>query len=148
MGLNNLPYEFAHNNVVHSATGGTPFSIVTVRLIIRASHKLKQRKCGPFKITKKINHNAYVVDLHWMGNISRTFNVANLDNYLPDCWLGYPDHNLRLSSLPVEVIDGVSGELRCSLEPSPLAVSPLLKKRHITRLQFHGRVYDRVSSFV
>jgi hypothetical protein len=44
--------------------------------------KLRQRKYDPFSILKKINDNAYVVDLP-RENISNTFNVAYLSLYRP-----------------------------------------------------------------
>ena len=47
--------------------------------------KLQQRKYGPYQIVKKINNNAYVVDLStWMG-------------FHPDMNLGYPESNSRTS---------------------------------------------------
>ncbi|WVZ71795.1 LOW QUALITY PROTEIN: hypothetical protein U9M48_020334 [Paspalum notatum var. saurae] len=43
--------------------------------------KLRQRKYGPFSILKKINNNAYAVDLPRKMNISNTFNVADISLY-------------------------------------------------------------------
>lgn len=43
--------------------------------------KLKARANGPFRIIKKINENAYKIDLPGDYNISTTFNVAILTLY-------------------------------------------------------------------
>jgi hypothetical protein len=51
------------------------------RLPIGVHGKLRQRRCGRFSILKKINDNAYVVDLPREMNISNTFNVADLTPY-------------------------------------------------------------------
>jgi len=65
--------------------------------------KLRQRKYGPFSILKKINDNAYVVDLPRKMNIFNTFNVADLSLYHPQQHL-YKD-NSRSSFNQVEEND-------------------------------------------
>nr|GEZ69083.1 hypothetical protein [Tanacetum cinerariifolium] len=55
--------------------------------------KLKPRGDGPFRVLKKINDNAYKIELTGHYNVSTTFNVANLSPYKgdsddePDSWL-------------------------------------------------------------
>jgi hypothetical protein len=51
------------------------------RLPAGTSGKMKNKKNGPCKIIKKINDNAYVVDLPNNLAISSTFNVANIFEY-------------------------------------------------------------------
>ena len=47
----------------------------------RTVKKLHARSAGPFKILKKINSNAYVVDLLPDFGISYTFNIEDLVSY-------------------------------------------------------------------
>jgi len=53
------------------------------RLLTGVSGKLRNKKYGPCKILKKINDNAYVVDLSKDLAISPTFNVADIFEYFP-----------------------------------------------------------------
>jgi len=53
------------------------------RLPTGVSGKLRNKKYGPCKILKKINDNAYVVDLPKDLAVSSTFNVAEIFEYFP-----------------------------------------------------------------
>jgi hypothetical protein len=66
--------------------------------------ELKSCKYGPFRITRKINDNAYVVKLPNDMLISNTFNAAEMFKYHPDDPL-YGDNNSKRSFSEVEEID-------------------------------------------
>ncbi|GJR00112.1 hypothetical protein Tco_0523096, partial [Tanacetum coccineum] len=46
--------------------------------------KLQPRADGPFQVLKRINDNAYKIDLPGTYNVSATFNVADLSPYVTD----------------------------------------------------------------
>lgn len=46
--------------------------------------KLQSRSDGPFRVLKRINDNAYKIDLPGEYNVSATFNVADLSPYVTD----------------------------------------------------------------
>ena len=107
--------EFSYNNSKHRSTGRSPFSIVYTkvpthvvdlvklpsRLPLGVKGKLRQRRYGPFSIVRKINDNAYVIDLPSDMGISNTFNVADLTLYHPEEAL-YEDNSRASSKQPGE----------------------------------------------
>jgi hypothetical protein len=71
------------------------------RLPLDIKGKLRQRKYGPFSILRRINDNAYMIDLPAEIGISNTFNVADLTIYHPEEAL-YEDNSRSSSKQPRE----------------------------------------------
>ena len=67
------------------------------RISAGAYNKLKPKKCGSFKIVKKISDKAYIMNLPSDMVMSKTFNVSDLYKYHPSKQL-YLDYNSRTSS--------------------------------------------------
>lgn len=84
-------------------------------------NRLKHKKFGPCRVVKKINDNAYVVELSDGMLISHTFNVVDIFEYhTPDEAL-YPNISSRSSFLPSgEEFDstGVTPGMKGPLEDS------------------------------
>ncbi|KAK1595958.1 hypothetical protein QYE76_059205 [Lolium multiflorum] len=96
-----LPHaEFAYNRAKHSTTARSPFmkkervfeegDLVWIhlrkeRFPQERNSKLKPRGDGPFKVLKRINNNAYVIDIPTSKYlVSNTFNVSDLSPYHGD----------------------------------------------------------------
>ncbi|KAL4556795.1 hypothetical protein LXL04_034957 [Taraxacum kok-saghyz] len=50
----------------------------------RRASKLQPQADGPFKVIKRINDNAYKIDLPSHYNVSAAFNVTDLSLFLPE----------------------------------------------------------------
>ena len=97
------------------------------RFPIGTYNELKDKKYGPFQITKKINNNAYVVAFTPDMNMSSTFNVADLDEYYPS---NAPDNgNSWLSSFQVGETD-VEQTVMAFLDSYAILKSSHKAKRH------------------
>ena len=67
--------------------------------------KLQAKKFGPFQILKKINDNAYVIDLPADWKISSTFNVSDIHAYYPPDDVDVQETHSRTSAFQEEGTD-------------------------------------------
>jgi len=94
------------------------------RFPFQRKSKLMPRADGPFEILKRVNDNAYKVNLPRDYEVSATFNVANLSPYLED------DHllNLRANS-PQQGEDDGGPSMEPHHEPQGSQRSPILHSK-------------------
>ncbi|GJU80168.1 putative quercetin 3-O-methyltransferase 1 [Tanacetum coccineum] len=95
--------------------------------------KLKPRGDGPFRVLKKINDNAYKIELPGHYNVSATFNVADLSPYKgdsddePDSWSSLfqegEDDAVAVNER-VNVTMYTRGRKKAEAEPAPPAHDP------------------------
>jgi hypothetical protein len=76
------------------------------RLPAGTSGKMKNKKYGPCKIIKKINDNAYVVDILDNLAISSTFNVADIFEYFPPEDSGSNSRTIYFQEWEIDVAPG------------------------------------------
>ncbi|GJT22651.1 hypothetical protein Tco_0892588 [Tanacetum coccineum] len=86
------PFEVVYGQNLITPLDLVPVSEVEVGFRLGSFGKLKPRGDGPFSVLKKINNNAYKIELPSHYNVSATFNVADLSPYKgdsddePDSW--------------------------------------------------------------
>ncbi|GKA31233.1 RNA-directed DNA polymerase [Tanacetum coccineum] len=80
--------------------------------------KLKPRGDGPFRVLKKINDNAYKIELPGHYNVSATFNVADLSPYKGDSD-DEPDSGSSLFQEGEDDADAVNERVNCDEVWSP-----------------------------
>ncbi|GJY07053.1 RNA-directed DNA polymerase [Tanacetum coccineum] len=95
--------------------------------------KLKPRGDGPFRVLKKINDNAYKIELPGHYNVSATFNVANLSPYKgdsddePDSWSSLfqeGEDDADAANERVNVIMYTHGRKNADAKPTPPVRDP------------------------
>ena len=92
--------------------------------------KLSLRSDGPFQIIKKINNNAYQLDLPTEYGVHPTFNITGLVPFT--CIIAYKDDNQDLRANPLQG-GGDDVTSPSPIAPSSLSPSPSPLKGPITR---------------